>query len=34
MKGHHFGTVGEVKEACTKALKEIPEEACHDDFDV
>ncbi|PNF33581.1 hypothetical protein B7P43_G14689 [Cryptotermes secundus] len=33
MKGHHFGTVDEVKEACTKALKDILKEAYHDAFD-
>ncbi|PNF23608.1 hypothetical protein B7P43_G04760 [Cryptotermes secundus] len=30
MKGHHFWTVDEVKEAYTKALKDIPDEAYHD----
>ncbi|PNF27361.1 hypothetical protein B7P43_G02438 [Cryptotermes secundus] len=33
MKGHHFGTVDKVKEACTKALKDITKEAYHDAFD-
>ena len=27
MKGHHFGTVDEVKDACTEALKDIREKA-------
>ena len=33
MKGHHFETVDIVKEACTKALKDIPEKAYRDAFD-
>ena len=33
MKGHHFGTVDKVKEACTKALKDIPEKTYCDAFD-
>jgi hypothetical protein len=32
MKGHNFGTVDKVKEACTKALKDILEEAYRDAF--
>ena len=33
MKGHHFGSVGKVKEAYIKALKYIPEKAYRDAFD-
>ena len=33
IKGHHFETVNEVKEACTKALKYLPEKAYRDAFD-
>nr|QXJ78551.1 putative DD34D transposase [Meitanaphis flavogallis] len=32
MKGNHFRTVDKVKEACTRTLKDIPEEAYHDAF--
>ena len=32
MKGHYSGTVGIVKEACTKVLMDIPEKAYHDAF--
>jgi hypothetical protein len=30
---HHFGTVDKVKDSCTKALKDILEEAYRDAFD-
>ena len=34
MKGHHFVTVEKVKEACTEALKDIPEKAYRDAIDI
>ena len=33
IKGHHFGSVDKVKDACTKVLKDIPEKAYRDAFD-
>ena len=33
MNGHHFRTVDKLKEACTKALKDILEKAYRDAFD-
>ena len=33
IKTHHFETVNEVKEACTKALKDIPYKTYRDAFD-
>lgn len=33
LKIQHFGTVDDVKQACTKALKGISEEDNHDAFD-
>lgn len=32
MKGHHFGTVDKIKEACTRALMDIPEDTYCDAF--
>ena len=32
MKGHHFGTIDKVKEACTMDLKDISEKAYRDAF--